>query len=126
MPEEIMIITSEDIFQLEAMERGIFTDDYQRLSARIIIDKQDMELIGVKDGGNVRIENDVGRIVVTVKSSDDEPHPGIAFMSPTPWTYQLVREDVCESGRPDRIMAEISASGAQTTKLSELQERIRA
>jgi formylmethanofuran dehydrogenase subunit D len=125
MSEEIRIITFEDIFQLEAMERGIFTDDYQRLSAQIIMDKEDTERIGIKEGGNVKIENDVGSIVVTVKLSDDEPHPKMAFMTATPWANQLIREDVCQNGRPDHITAEISLSGEETTKLSELLKKIR-
>jgi formylmethanofuran dehydrogenase subunit D len=126
MSEEISIITFEDIFQSETMERGMFTDDYQRLSAQIIMDKEDMERIGVKEGGNVKIENDVGSIIVTVKLSGDEPHPKMAFMTAAPWTSQLIREDVCQNGRPDHITAEISPSEEETTKLSELLERIKA
>ena len=122
---EIKIITFEDIFQREAEERGIYTDDYQKLSAQIIMDKQDMTKIGIKDGQNVKIENDMGSIVVTVKPSDDEPHPEMAFMTATVWTNQLVREDICQTGRPDHIIAKISPSDEETTKLSELLERIK-
>ncbi|MDD1742284.1 MAG: formylmethanofuran dehydrogenase [Methanotrichaceae archaeon] len=123
---EIKIITFEDIFQREAMKKGIFTDDYQKLSAQIIMDKQDMEKIGVKDGQNAKIENDVGSIVATVKLSDDEPHPGIAFMATSPWINQLVKEDVCQTSRPDHITAKIFSSDEETTKLSVLLERIKA
>ncbi len=125
MPAEIKIITFEDIFQREAKEKGIHTDDYQKLSARIIMDKQDMAKIGVKEGQNVKIENDVGSIVVTVKLSDDEPHPEMAFMTATPWTNQLIREDICKTGRPDHITVKVSSSDEETTKLSELLERIK-
>lgn len=125
MPAEIKIITFEDIFQREAKEKGIHTDDYQKLSARIIMDKQDMAKIGVKEGQNVKIENDVGSIVVTVKLSDDEPHPEMAFMTATPWTSQLIREDICKTSRPDHIAVMVSSSDEETTKLSELLERIK-
>ncbi|MFB3764810.1 MAG: molybdopterin dinucleotide binding domain-containing protein [Methanotrichaceae archaeon] len=125
MSAEIRIITFEDIFQHEAEEKGIYTDDYQKLSARIIMDKQDTAKIGVKEGQNVKIENDVGSIVVTVKLSDDEPHPEMAFMTATPWASRLIREDICETGRPDHIIARISSSNEETTKLSELLEKIK-
>jgi formylmethanofuran dehydrogenase subunit D len=121
---EIKIITFEDIFQHEAKHKGIYTDDYQKLSAQIIMDKQDMEKIGVKDGQNVKIENDIGSIVVTAKLSDDDPHPGMAFMTTSPWINQLVNEGVSETSRPDHITTKIFSSDEEPTKLSVLLERI--
>lgn len=122
---EIKIITFEDIFQNEAKKKGIFTDDYQKLSTMIIMDKQDMEKIGVKDGQNVKVENEEGAIIVTAKLSDDETHPELAFMIASPWTSQLVRDDVCQSSRPDHIIAKIFSSEEEATKLQVLRERIR-
>ncbi len=84
-----------------------------------------MTKIGVKDGQNVKIESDVGSIVVTVNLTDDEPHPDMAFMIATAWTNQLVREDICQTGRPDHITARISPSNEEAIKLSELLERIK-
>lgn len=54
MSAEIQIVTFEDIFQHAAMTKGIFTDDYQKLSARIFLDKQDMEKIGVSEALRLR------------------------------------------------------------------------
>ena len=123
---EIKIIAFEDIFQHEAMKKGIYTEDYLKLSAKITMDKQDMEKVNAKDGQNVKLENDVGSIVVTAKLEDGDSHPGLAFMNTSPWINQLVREDFCETGgRPDHITVTISPSDQEATKLAELLERIK-
>lgn len=124
MSAEIKIITFEDIFQHEAKSKGIFTDDYQKLSVQIILNKQDMVKLGVKEGQNVKIENDVGTIIGTAKLSDYDPHPEMAFMVTSAWTRQLIKEDVCETSRPDHINAKISSSEEEPTKMSALLERI--
>ena len=126
MHAEIKIITFEDIFHDEARIQGLFTDNYQKLSAQIFLDKQDMEKIGVKDGQNVKVENEMGSIIIAARLSDDEPHPEIAFMTASPWTNQLIRDDVCHTGRPDHITAKISSSDEKINKVSELLERIKA
>lgn len=68
----------------------------------------------------------MGIIIVAASLSDDEPHAGMAFMTATPWTNRLIRDDVCQTGRPDHITAIASSSDEKITTLSELMERIKA
>ncbi|HPT18576.1 MAG TPA: hypothetical protein PLJ25_00830, partial [Methanothrix sp.] len=52
MAEEVAvtIVTVRDIFQDEAGRKSRFSDEYRDLSARILLDKQDMAALGAKDG----------------------------------------------------------------------------
>lgn len=128
MDAEVSIVTFRDIFQYEAGKKGRYTGEYQKLSAQIILDKQDMAKLSVKDGDRVKVENDVGMVVVAAKTSDDDPHPGLAFMTNSPWSNQLVRDDVCETSIPGfkSIKARVSTSGEELTKIEDLLERMKA
>jgi formylmethanofuran dehydrogenase subunit D len=124
----VTVVTFRDIFQNEAEKKSRYSEDYRKLSAQIILDKQDMAGLGVKDGQSVLVKNDVGSIVVAVKASEDDPHPGLAFMVNSPWSNHLVREDVCMASIPGfkRISAQVSPSGENVTQISELFQRMKA
>lgn len=128
MEAEVTIVAFQDIFQNEARKKGLYTDDYRQLSAQIILDKQDMNRLGAKDGQRVLVKNEVGGVVVAAKTSDDDPHPGLAFMINSPWSNQLVRDDVCDTSIPGfkRIAARVSPSEENVTQISELLQRMRA
>jgi formylmethanofuran dehydrogenase subunit D len=80
MEAVVTIVTFREIFQYEAEKKGRYSEEYKKLSAQIILDKQDMAGLGVKEGQNVLVKNDVGSIVVVSKDSEDDPNPGLAFM----------------------------------------------
>ncbi len=128
MDSEVSIVTFRDIFQYEAGKKGRYTEEYQKLSAQIILDKQDMAKLSVKDGERVKVENDVGMVVVAAKASDDDPHPGLAFMTNSPWSNHLVRDDVCETRIPGfkSITAHVSPSCEELTKIEDLLVRMKA
>ena len=128
MEAVVTVVTFRDIFQYEAEKKSRYSEDYRKLSAQIILDKQDMAGLGVKDSQNVLVKNDVGSIVVAVKTSEDDPHPGLAFMVNSPWSNQLVSDDVCTASIPGfkRISAQISPSGENVTQISELFQMILA
>ncbi len=128
MEAVVTVVTFRDIFQYEAEKKSRYSEDYRKLSAQIILDKQDMAGLGVKDGQNVLVKNDVGSVVVAVKTSEDDPHPGLAFMVKSPWSNQLVSDDVCTASIPGfkRISAQISPSGENVTQISELFQKMRA
>ncbi len=128
MDLDVKIVTFRDIFQYEAGKKGRYSEEYKKLSAQIILDKGDMGKLGVNDGQNVRIANDISSIIVATKLSDDEPHPGIAFMTNSPWSNQLVRDDTCDMGIPEfkGIVAKVSSTDEKVTDISELLQRMRS
>src|SRR5512136_1558660 len=121
----LTIITFRDIFQDEAKKKSRYYDDYRKLSAQIILDKQDMAALGVNDGQSIRVKNDVGSIVVAAKTSDDDPHPGLAFMISSPWSNQLVSEDICSTNISGSrsISAQVSPSIDNITQITEIFQR---
>ncbi|OPY49073.1 MAG: molybdopterin dinucleotide binding domain protein [Methanosaeta sp. PtaU1.Bin060] len=128
MDADVTIVTFRDIFQDEAGKKGRYTDEYRDLSARIILDRQEMARLGVKDGQRLKVQNDVGSVVVAAKASEDEPHPALAFMISSPWSNQLVGDEVCNASNPGpkRITARVSPTDDGITQISELLQRMRA
>ena len=128
MSVELKIVCFEDIFQYEAREKSRFSDEYRQLSAVILLDKQDMASLGVKDGDKVLVENEISKIVVAAKTSDDEPHAGLAFMINSIWSNQLLRDDLCNASVPGfkGITAKVGPSQGEVTRISEIVQRMRA
>jgi len=124
---EVTVVTMRDIFQDEAGRKSRFSDEYRDQSAQIILDKQDMASLGAKDGQKLLVKNDVGSVVVAAKTSEDNPHPGLAFMYNSPWSNQLVSDAVSDSSIPGfkSIKATISAAEENVTQISEIQARIK-
>ncbi len=124
----VTIVTFEDIFQYEAGKKGKYTDEYRNLSAQIIMDKQDMGRLGLKDGQNVAVGNDVGSVVLAARTSEDDPHAGLAFMITSPWSNQLLADDFCGTSVPGfkGISAQVSSTSEKVTEMSELLARMRA
>jgi formylmethanofuran dehydrogenase subunit D len=127
---QVTIVTVRDIFQDEAGRKSRFSDEYKNLSALIILDKQDMIRLEAKDGQKLLVKNDVGSVVVAAKTSEDDAHPGLAFMYNSPWSNQLVSDDVCEGSIPGfkNIKATLSTTeeNMDITQISELQARMQS
>lgn len=128
MDLDVKIVTFKDIFQQEAEKKSRYSEEYRKLSAQVIIDKSDIAKLGVKDGQNMNIANEVGSVVVAAKVSDDDPHPGLAFMTNSPWSNQLVRDETCDTKIPEfkGVVAKVSPSGQKITEISELLQRMRS
>jgi len=130
MDLEVTIITYREIFQYEVEKKnGRSSEDYKKLSASIALDKGDMAKAGIKPGQYVSLSNEIGQVVVAARiSEEDEPHPGIAFMITSPWSNQLIREDICNISIPGykRVSAKVSPSGEAATHISDLFKRITA
>jgi len=126
---QVTIVTVRDIFQDEAGRKSRFSDEYKNLSALIILDKQDMIRLEAKDGQKLLVKNDVGSIVVAARTSEDDAHPGLAFMYNSPWSNQLVSDVVSDCSIPGfkSIKATLSAAEQNdVTQISELQARMQS
>ena len=126
----VTVVTVRDIFQDEAGRKSRFSDEYRNLSARIILDKQDMARLRAIDGQKLLVKNEVGSVVVAAKTSEDDAHPGIAFMYNSPWSNQLVSDVVCDGSIPGfkNIKATLSTTeeNMDITQISELQARMQS
>jgi len=122
---EIKITTYRDIFQVEALERDRFGEEYRKLSACIVISKDDLKKMGLKAGERVKVSNNYGSVVVEVKESKRDEPGGIAFMVNSPWSNALVSDDTRGKGIPEfkDITAKISLSKEEITQLESLISR---
>jgi formylmethanofuran dehydrogenase subunit D len=123
MAVEVLIVTYRDIFQSEALERDRFGEDYQKRSAFLKLDEKDMLRLGVKDGGKVRLKNGSGSVVVLARrSEEDSPHAGMAFMPNSPWSNQLISEEIGDSRIPEfkKITATVSPTDEDLTSINDI------
>ena len=126
MESTMTIVTFRDIFQDEAGKRSKFADEYRALAAQVLLDKQDMAKLGWKDGQKVLVKNDAGSVVVAARTSEDDPHPGLAWMTASPWSNQLLAEDFCSGNKPwTGITATLSPTEESVTQISEIVQRMR-
>ena len=128
MALELSIITIRDIFQDEAGKKSRYSEEYKSQSALIILDKQDLAGLGVKDGQSLLVKNDVGSVVISARLSEDT-HPGLAFMPNSPWSNQLVSDATCEAGIPAfkgiKAAVQPADASAAVTDISEILSRIK-
>ena len=119
---DIKITTYRDIFQAEAMERDRYGDEYKKLSACVIISKNDMQKMSLNTGDRVRIFNNYGSIVVEVHGLKKEEPGGIAFMTNSPWSNALVSDITGGRGLPEFkiITARISVTKDEVTAIEML------
>jgi formylmethanofuran dehydrogenase subunit D len=119
---EILITTYRDIFQVEALERDRFGEDYMKLSAVITMSKNDLQKMGFKSGDHVKLSNNYGSIVVEVKESKKNEPGGVAFMVNSPWSNSLISGETDGKGIPEfkHIIAKISLSKEEITTITDL------
>jgi formylmethanofuran dehydrogenase subunit D len=124
---EIKIITYRDIFQVEAQERDRFGKDYEKLSACIVMSKNDMAKMGLKTGDKVKVANNNGSVVVEAREPKRDEPGGVAFMVNSPWSNVLVSGDTGGKGIPEfkNIIAKISLVKEDVTSLESLMEYFR-
>lgn len=119
---DIRVTTYRDIFQVEALERDRFGEEYKRLSAAIMMSKSDMEKMGLKAGDRVRLTGNNSSIVVEVRATKRDEPGGIAFMVNSPWSNSLVSDDTGGNGIPEfkNITCRISLTKDDITPLEKL------
>jgi len=119
---EILITTYRDIFQVEALERDRFGEDYKKLSAVITMSKNDLQKMGFKSGDRVKLYNNYGSVVVEVKESKKNEPGGLAFMINSPWSNSLISGETDGKGIPEfkHITAKISFSKEEITPITDI------
>ncbi|RJS72427.1 MAG: hypothetical protein CW694_02955 [Candidatus Syntrophoarchaeum sp. WYZ-LMO15] len=120
---EIKILIISDIFQSAESCRGRISREYQDLSAVVYLDKEDMKAWSIKDGMNVTLFNENGKIVVTGRSSKEE-HRGIGLMPPSIYSMRLASFDETSGAIPLMIDARIRRGDGEVTGIRELCKKI--
>lgn len=119
---EIKITTYRDIFQVEALENDRFGEEYKKLSACIMMSKEDIGKMGFKRGDRAKLANHNGSVVVEVKETKRDEPAGLAFMVNSPWSNVLISGDTGGKGIPEfkNISARVSLTKEEVTSLESL------
>lgn len=101
MPQEFILIPGRTSKQGTALNEGKYTDGYRSEINTLLMNPDDMGKLGLKDGDAVRMWNDVGTVVVPVKSGKDELPRGLLFITYGDKSSRLMGGETHGSGMPD-------------------------
>ena len=102
MPEQFILIPGRTSRQGTSLNEGKFTETYLEEINTLQISSEDMQRIGLTDGDQVRVWNDVGEVIVPCKTArGEELPPGLLFISYGDQSSRLMAGDTHGSGMPD-------------------------
>ena len=101
MPEQFILIPGRTSKQGTTLNEGKYTDGYLVEIGTLQINPDDMQRLGLTEGDQVRMWNDVGDVVVPCKSGKQELPPGMLFISYGNISSQLMAGETHGSGMPD-------------------------
>ncbi len=95
-------------------------DEYRETSSICLMNEEDMKFIGVVESGNVKLETDVGSVVLKVVKGDCPR--GLVFVPKGPWVNSVIDADTFESGSPHfkGMTAEVQATDKRVLEVDEL------
>jgi formylmethanofuran dehydrogenase subunit D len=101
MPTEFILIPGRTSRQGTSLNEGKYSDGYQSEINTLLMNPQDMARLALADGDRVRMWNQVGEVVVPVKSGKDELPPGLLFITYGDNSSRLMGGETHGSGMPD-------------------------
>ena len=102
MPEQFILIPGRTSRQGTSLCEGKNTDVYQEEINTLKIASQDMERLGLSDGDQIRMWNDVGEVVIPCKTAKgDELPPGVLFIGYGDKSSRLLGGETHGTGMPD-------------------------
>ncbi|TGC09489.1 molybdopterin dinucleotide binding domain-containing protein [Methanolobus halotolerans] len=120
---KLRIVTYRDAFQDAAKVESLFGEEYERLSATILLDAKDITKLSIKENDTLILKNKSGSIVVkAVESGYEQPHPGTAYMVNSPWSNVLVPEEAGGTGVPAFKDFEVVASNSKGAKVTGIKD----
>lgn len=107
---KVRLVSGRSIGQGKGKELGKFSQQYFQSVAICELSSDDMNILAVPEGGNVRVKTDFGDVVVKAYTSKQSLPKGIAFMPYGPWANRLTDPETHGSGMPSLkgIEAEVS------------------
>ena len=99
-----------------------FGEEYRKLSAAIMMSKEDIRRMGFKKGDRVKLSNHCGSIIVELRETKRDEPGGVAFMVNSPWSNSLVSDETGGKGIPEfkNITCRISLTKEDITPLEKL------
>ncbi|MCS7139153.1 MAG: formylmethanofuran dehydrogenase subunit B [Candidatus Nezhaarchaeota archaeon] len=100
MPQlEVTLVTGRTLKQGSQIETDRFSKDYVDAAAICFMNPDDMAVLGVKEGLNVRVTTEVGSTVVKATAYKGNPR-GLVFIPLGPWANALIPAKTRGTGMP--------------------------
>ena len=101
MPETFILIPGRTSKQGCGISEGKFKENYQSEINVLQVNPEDMERLGLKTGGRVRLTSEAGQIEIDViPSHKDELPAGLLFMAYGDMSSKLMDADTHGTGMP--------------------------
>lgn len=122
---KVILISGRTTKQGTSLEMGKTSEEYSDNVALIMMNENDMEKIGVKEGEHVEVRTKFGSAVVRCEESRIDR--GIAFMPYGPWANMVIGADTRGTGMPDSkgIKAMISATDKDVLTIADAIKQIK-
>jgi formylmethanofuran dehydrogenase subunit D len=120
---DVTLLTGRTLRQGQGKEYGKLSERYWESVAICEMDPDDMKILSIREGENVKITTNFGSIVVKAVKSLRTPHRGVVFVPYGPWINVVVNPKTHGTGMPSfkGISANIeSAAEEQVLQLKEL------
>jgi formylmethanofuran dehydrogenase subunit D len=101
MAEEFILIPGRSSRQGVTLNEGKYTDGYLDETSTLRMHPDDMQRIGIAQGDEVRMWNDVGEVIVPCIDAKDECPEGVIFICYGDKSSQLMAGETHGSGMPD-------------------------
>ncbi len=101
MPETFILIPGRTSRQGSGISEGKYTAGYLEETSILQVAPEDMERLGLKPGGRVRLTSEFGQIEAPVMTAKkDELPPGLLFVAYGDLSSRLMGSDTHGSGMP--------------------------
>lgn len=98
--EKFILITGRSLKQGLALQLGKDSPEYTDEVSMVEMNKENMEQMGLQDGGQVQLRTEHGEVTVRCRSSTALPQ-GVLFMPYGPPANTLIGPDTGSTGMPD-------------------------
>lgn len=108
----ITLLTGRTVDQGVGKECGKLSNEYYQSVTFCEIDPDDMKVLGIREGDNVKVKTKSGSVVLKALKSARAPHPKIIFIPYGPWANIVIDTPTHGTGMPSfkGILAEIEAA----------------
>ena len=103
---------------------GKFSEEYLQNVAVCEMNPEDLSLLGVSPGQNVKVTTKTGSVVVRCAIASQASQRGIAFMPCGPWVNMVIPSETYGTGMPSMKGIEAEVTAAPDEKLLDLRSLI--
>jgi formylmethanofuran dehydrogenase subunit D len=120
----VTLISGRTLGQGKGKELGKFSEEYFQSVAVCELNPDDMSLLGLPEGGNVRIKTNFGDVVVKAFKAKQTLPQGLAFIPYGPWASRLMDPETHGSGMPSLKGIEATISPTPEEEVPKLESLI--